>query len=1077
MDKLFNPLTESIFRKVTSRDVLVESVDNLNLFNGLYSFYKDGFLDYNYYSICEQVNAQTACPLSFSQTGEQESVSLYQTIDLLCEGPIEGLCDGLGNTNLFSNNPRVNENTLRGVYYNDVPVKNTFTDTFNYNRTFVDFRVGKENQTPLANFTNSVLNFYSKQTFNYNTTLFPVNKSLTESTFGRTDQLSFLQGSYVRILYKGGSNAAKHYGTNEVVAAFNDTKSLQNVRALEDKTITKVSHAITNDNVLAVSIDISVRMFRNANSGTKGDVGATFVIKSGYQGDDVILGDGGSVVYFICPMQGLATSEYVRTFIFPLPPSLVGIDRQITIFRIDTAPPVDNVTVSKDAQIKTITEIIPDRLNHPNSTIVGSLVDARGFAQIPKRTFDVKLLKVKIPSNYDPESRTYVGNWDGNFKKDLYWTDNPAWILYDIVTNKRFGLGKFGIDENFMDRWNLYSVAKYCDEFVPTGYSGLTKPLRFTVNPSGVEVTIADSEGLGEDVFLNRYPEGSSVCFYDLNKSTDGSGEKIYKSFKRIIYKPFYDKANNVFKFKILKEISVSATFADYPAVRNLFLQTQKTQSAREWLLNNILNQQNSTEEYITEYTEGLPIDKEVRSGLCVTQPINGKDILEPRFTCNIYFDQFQPALEVLNQIASIFRGLVYWSNNYIFVSSDRQRDAILLFNNSNVKEGLFNYNGTAKTARYTACLVRYTDKNDGFKQKAVYYEDAEALRDNDYLLREIIGLGITSRSQAERVATWNVLTEQTEREVISFSTGSEASMLMPGDVIKVQDKLKTVKRYGGRITDINYSSKKVTLDKGVAENLVGQKITLIVPKEKATFRDIDLQSKLKLKTPNDQPLTQEQIDQTRQTQIKQFTVASITNSNVVQISETTDEDFNLIPKGSLWSLQNTDSNYNITEIEYRVLNVVEQNPNEYAITAMLYNSTKFNNIDFSQGLSISQDSKSQTVLISDLPEPLVFTTDIDENISLANSDYYDAYFTAETSNYDRQLSVNFSSATTSLNNTNTGGYIIEVYKDGQKVRFILDGYDNNSFVVFLGDSRLFKSVSYEVYRYDTDYKLENLNI
>ena len=86
-------------------------------------------------------------------------------------------------------------------------------------------------------------------------------------------------------------------------------------------------------------------------------------------------------------------------------------------------------------------------------------------------------IKVKIPSNYNPRTRQYSGVWDGTFKID--WTDNPAWVLYDVVTNKRYGLGN-RLGEFGADKWTLYQVAQYCDQLVPDGFGG--KEPRFTCN-------------------------------------------------------------------------------------------------------------------------------------------------------------------------------------------------------------------------------------------------------------------------------------------------------------------------------------------------------------------------------------------------------------------------------------------------------------------------------------------------------------------------------------------------------------------------------------------------------------------
>jgi len=123
------------------------------------------------------------------------------------------------------------------------------------------------------------------------------------------------------------------------------------------------------------------------------------------------------------------------------------------------------------------TEIIDGKFRYPNSAIVGVRIDASQFDSIPTRSYDLKMLKVKIPSNYNPVTRAYTGIWDGTFK--VSWTDNPAWCFYDLITNARYGLGGF-IAESQVDKWTLYSIGKYCDELVPDGFGG-TEP-RYTCN-------------------------------------------------------------------------------------------------------------------------------------------------------------------------------------------------------------------------------------------------------------------------------------------------------------------------------------------------------------------------------------------------------------------------------------------------------------------------------------------------------------------------------------------------------------------------------------------------------------------
>lgn len=123
------------------------------------------------------------------------------------------------------------------------------------------------------------------------------------------------------------------------------------------------------------------------------------------------------------------------------------------------------------------TEIIDQKLTYPNSALVALSVDAERFSSIPVRGYEIYGILIRIPSNYNPITREYDGVWDGTFKTE--WSDNPAWVFYDMLTNARYGAGKF-ISPDLIDKWSLYSIAQYCDELVPDGYGGVEP--RFTCN-------------------------------------------------------------------------------------------------------------------------------------------------------------------------------------------------------------------------------------------------------------------------------------------------------------------------------------------------------------------------------------------------------------------------------------------------------------------------------------------------------------------------------------------------------------------------------------------------------------------
>ena len=180
--------------------------------------------------------------------------------------------------------------------------------------------------------------------------------------------------------------------------------------------------------------------------------------------------------------------------------------------------------------VDSLVEIYGTKLRYPYSAMTYSQFDARSFTRVPSRAYDTKLIKVKIPNNYNPLLKTYgnssaaapaanfsnsigIGTgprtnseyvsadkkwsksapltdveWDGGFATIggvataaplKVWTDNPAWCFYDIITNPRYGLGEF-INQSEVDKWTLYEIAKYCDELVSDTYGSLEP--RFTIN-------------------------------------------------------------------------------------------------------------------------------------------------------------------------------------------------------------------------------------------------------------------------------------------------------------------------------------------------------------------------------------------------------------------------------------------------------------------------------------------------------------------------------------------------------------------------------------------------------------------
>lgn len=231
-----------------------------------------------------------------------------------------------------------------------------------------------------------------------------------------------------------------------------------------------VTRTFSNPNLTAVVVIIGVPQLTKQDT-TTGDLGGssvTLAIDLQSAGAGFVAQDlGGRET-----ITGKTTSRYQRAYRIPLtgsPPWDIRVTRV-------TADSESSALVDRtfwDAA----TEVIDAKLRYPNSALMAIEVDAAQFSAVPRRAYDMRLLRVLVPTNYTPSTRTYTGAWDGTFK--VAWTDNPAWAFYDLLTVGRYGLGDF-VDASQVDKWALYTIAQYCDELVPDGFGG--QEPRFTCN-------------------------------------------------------------------------------------------------------------------------------------------------------------------------------------------------------------------------------------------------------------------------------------------------------------------------------------------------------------------------------------------------------------------------------------------------------------------------------------------------------------------------------------------------------------------------------------------------------------------
>ncbi|MDE3993907.1 phage tail protein [Glaesserella parasuis] len=165
-------------------------------------------------------------------------------------------------------------------------------------------------------------------------------------------------------------------------------------------------------------------------------------------------------------INGKSSSRFHRSYLIDnLPPRPF----MVTVQRV--TPDSKSQRLQNATFWSSYTEIISAKLSYPNMAIVGIKTDSRYNPSFPNINFLLYGRLVKVPSNYDPDTRTYgSGLWRGDFK--LAWTNNPAWVFYDLVTNKLAGLGQ-RLGDYGIDKFQLYQIAQYCDQQVPDGYGGV----------------------------------------------------------------------------------------------------------------------------------------------------------------------------------------------------------------------------------------------------------------------------------------------------------------------------------------------------------------------------------------------------------------------------------------------------------------------------------------------------------------------------------------------------------------------------------------------------------------------------
>ncbi|EPR9087649.1 host specificity protein J [Cronobacter dublinensis] len=226
------------------------------------------------------------------------------------------------------------------------------------------------------------------------------------------------------------------------------------------------TRAISNTQLSAVRVRLGVPSLQRMKD--NGDV-------VGYRVDykiELSTDGGGYVTVLNGAFDGKTTSLYERSHRIDLPPARTGWQLRVRRTTVDST----SSRIVDTTNIEAYSEIIDAKLRYPNTALLFVSFNAKQFSNIPQISLRARGRQIRVPTTYDPVARTYSGTWDGSFK--WAWSNNPAWVFYDLVLSDRFGTGD-RLDATQVDKWELYRIAQYCDQPVPDGTGGSGTEPRF----------------------------------------------------------------------------------------------------------------------------------------------------------------------------------------------------------------------------------------------------------------------------------------------------------------------------------------------------------------------------------------------------------------------------------------------------------------------------------------------------------------------------------------------------------------------------------------------------------------------
>lgn len=462
---------------------------------------------------------------------------------------------------------------------------------------------------------------------------------------------------------------------------------------------------------------------------------------------------------------GKCTSPFLETTLFTLPKPTVPqafSEWKIRVRRTDQN--VLSTTTQNQLFVDTIAVVSTNLYAYPNSVLVGTKISADQFASIPSRSYEIAGLLVNVPSGYQP---TQYPPYDFSFTRQCDIDSGVRHIGFTVQDPGQLA--------------NVYTGARVSGPGIATG------SVIVSTNPWGPYFFTVDQDPTGTNY-------DTAVTFTISNDTGI-----LPAQYPNVWYGNY-----------------VSGVWTDNPA----------------WIFNDLLTNQTRG---LGDFIQSGAVDKWTLYGIaqyCDQLVDDGNGGLEPNFTCNVSIQQADDAYSVLLNLASTFRGMLYYGNGTIHPVQTSNKTPGFVFTNANVVDGKFSYSDTASNTRSTVAMVKWVDPKNGYRENVVYIEDPAGIDRYGYQEKQVTAFACTSPGQASRLGSWILQSERLLTETITFQTDLEGFSIQPGEAFGVYDNFRNNRSQGGRVISFDSTRSLITLDRNVSlTSGVSYSLTTIIPK------------------------------------------------------------------------------------------------------------------------------------------------------------------------------------------------------------------------------------------------------